>query len=100
MELNGSLLSGGYPGSAPLQHNFSISSVASTYSEFAVIDLFSYLPVSGSTQLGQWASSCGAQALSWDSVLEAENPFPALTVAWGGPVREGVRRKVTAAADM
>ncbi|CAK6442423.1 unnamed protein product [Pipistrellus nathusii] len=35
MELNGSLLSGGYPGSAPLQHNFSISSVASTYSEFA-----------------------------------------------------------------
>nr|KAF6283539.1 protein regulator of cytokinesis 1 [Pipistrellus kuhlii] len=35
MELNGSLLSGGYPGSAPLQHNFSINSVASTYSEFA-----------------------------------------------------------------
>ncbi|XP_066211446.1 protein regulator of cytokinesis 1 isoform X1 [Saccopteryx leptura] len=35
MELNGSLLSGGYPGSAPLQHNFSLNSVASTYSEFA-----------------------------------------------------------------
>ncbi|KAM7048588.1 protein regulator of cytokinesis 1 isoform 5-T5 [Molossus nigricans] len=35
LELNGSLLSGGYPSSAPLQHNFSINSVASTYSEFA-----------------------------------------------------------------
>ncbi|XP_060035440.1 protein regulator of cytokinesis 1 isoform X3 [Erinaceus europaeus] len=34
-ELNGSLLSGGYPNSAPLQRNFSINSVASTYSEFA-----------------------------------------------------------------
>ncbi|XP_063651470.1 protein regulator of cytokinesis 1 isoform X18 [Pan troglodytes] len=35
LELNGSILSGGYPGSAPLQRNFSINSVASTYSEFA-----------------------------------------------------------------
>nr|KAF6278978.1 protein regulator of cytokinesis 1 [Myotis myotis] len=35
LELNGSLLSGGYPSSAPLQRNFSINSVASTYSEFA-----------------------------------------------------------------
>ncbi|XP_020032996.1 protein regulator of cytokinesis 1 isoform X2 [Castor canadensis] len=35
LELNGSFLSGGYPSSAPLQRNFSISSVASTYSEFA-----------------------------------------------------------------
>ncbi|XP_036909472.1 protein regulator of cytokinesis 1 isoform X2 [Sturnira hondurensis] len=35
VELNGSLLSGGYPSSAPLQRNFSINSVASTYSEFA-----------------------------------------------------------------
>ncbi|XP_016072619.1 PREDICTED: protein regulator of cytokinesis 1 [Miniopterus natalensis] len=35
LELNGSLLSGGYPCSAPLQRNFSINSVASTYSEFA-----------------------------------------------------------------
>uniref|UniRef100_A0A2I2ZGQ3 Protein regulator of cytokinesis 1 n=1 Tax=Gorilla gorilla gorilla TaxID=9595 RepID=A0A2I2ZGQ3_GORGO len=40
LELNGSILSGGYPGSAPLQRNFSINSVASTYSEFAVIHLF------------------------------------------------------------
>ncbi|XP_054433575.1 protein regulator of cytokinesis 1 isoform X1 [Pteronotus mesoamericanus] len=40
VELNGSLLSGGYPSSAPLRRNFSINSVASTYSEFAVIDLF------------------------------------------------------------
>nr|KAF6411402.1 protein regulator of cytokinesis 1 [Rousettus aegyptiacus] len=35
LELNGSILSGGYPSSAPLQRNFSINSVASTYSEFA-----------------------------------------------------------------
>ncbi|XP_051004743.1 protein regulator of cytokinesis 1 isoform X1 [Acomys russatus] len=35
MELNGSILSGGYPGSTPLQHNCSIKSVASTYSEFS-----------------------------------------------------------------
>ncbi|KAF3818049.1 hypothetical protein GH733_014921 [Mirounga leonina] len=35
LELNGSILSGGYPASAPLQRNFSINSVASTYSEFA-----------------------------------------------------------------
>uniref|UniRef100_A0A452S2F0 Protein regulator of cytokinesis 1 n=1 Tax=Ursus americanus TaxID=9643 RepID=A0A452S2F0_URSAM len=35
VELNGSILSGGYPASAPLQRNFSINSVASTYSEFA-----------------------------------------------------------------
>ncbi|XP_004623526.1 protein regulator of cytokinesis 1 [Octodon degus] len=35
IELSGSFLSGGYPGSAPLQRNFSINSVASTYSEFA-----------------------------------------------------------------
>ncbi|XP_005381575.1 PREDICTED: protein regulator of cytokinesis 1 isoform X1 [Chinchilla lanigera] len=35
LELSGSFLSGGYPGSAPLQRNFSINSVASTYSEFA-----------------------------------------------------------------
>ncbi|XP_004693165.1 PREDICTED: protein regulator of cytokinesis 1 isoform X7 [Condylura cristata] len=35
LELNGSILSGGYPNSAPLQRNFSINSVASTYSEFA-----------------------------------------------------------------
>ncbi|XP_029411774.1 protein regulator of cytokinesis 1 isoform X2 [Nannospalax galili] len=35
MELNGSILSGGYSGSTPLQHNCSINSVASTYSEFA-----------------------------------------------------------------
>lgn len=40
VELNGSILSGGYPASAPLQRNFSINSVASTYSEFAVIHLF------------------------------------------------------------
>ncbi|XP_012588181.1 PREDICTED: protein regulator of cytokinesis 1 isoform X4 [Condylura cristata] len=40
LELNGSILSGGYPNSAPLQRNFSINSVASTYSEFAVIHLF------------------------------------------------------------
>ncbi|KAK2107509.1 carboxypeptidase C prc1, partial [Saguinus oedipus] len=35
LDLNGSILSGGYPGSAPIQRNFSINSVASTYSEFA-----------------------------------------------------------------
>ncbi|XP_012867319.1 PREDICTED: protein regulator of cytokinesis 1 [Dipodomys ordii] len=35
VELNGSFLSGGYPDSAPLQRNFSVNSVASTYSEFA-----------------------------------------------------------------
>uniref|UniRef100_A0A8C0RWB0 Protein regulator of cytokinesis 1 n=1 Tax=Canis lupus familiaris TaxID=9615 RepID=A0A8C0RWB0_CANLF len=35
LELNGSILSGGYPALAPLQRNFSINSVASTYSEFA-----------------------------------------------------------------
>ncbi|XP_050009912.1 protein regulator of cytokinesis 1 isoform X2 [Alexandromys fortis] len=35
MELNGSILSGGYSGSTPLQHNCSIKSVASTYSEFS-----------------------------------------------------------------
>ncbi|XP_021120487.1 protein regulator of cytokinesis 1 isoform X7 [Heterocephalus glaber] len=35
LELSGSFLSGGYPGSASLQRNFSINSVASTYSEFA-----------------------------------------------------------------
>uniref|UniRef100_A0A8C5KAK5 Protein regulator of cytokinesis 1 n=1 Tax=Jaculus jaculus TaxID=51337 RepID=A0A8C5KAK5_JACJA len=35
LELNGSILSGGYSGSTPLQRNFSINSVASTYSEFA-----------------------------------------------------------------
>ncbi|XP_077656004.1 protein regulator of cytokinesis 1 isoform X4 [Urocitellus parryii] len=35
LELNGSILSGGYPDSTPLQRNFSINSVASTYSEFA-----------------------------------------------------------------
>ncbi|KAL1774692.1 regulator of cytokinesis 1 isoform X1 [Sigmodon hispidus] len=35
MELNGSILSGGYTGSTPLQHNCSIKSVASTYSEFS-----------------------------------------------------------------
>ncbi|KAM5292892.1 protein regulator of cytokinesis 1 isoform 3-T3 [Ctenodactylus gundi] len=35
LELSGSFLSGGYPGSTPLQRNFSINSVASTYSEFA-----------------------------------------------------------------
>ena len=40
LELNGSFLSGGYPSSAPLQRNFSINSVASTYSEFAVIHPF------------------------------------------------------------
>lgn len=40
LELNGSILSGGYPSSAPLQRNFSINSVASTYSEFAVIHPF------------------------------------------------------------
>lgn len=39
MELNGSILSGGYSGSTPLQHNCSIKSVASTYSEFSVIHL-------------------------------------------------------------
>uniref|UniRef100_A0A2K5QGF5 Protein regulator of cytokinesis 1 n=1 Tax=Cebus imitator TaxID=2715852 RepID=A0A2K5QGF5_CEBIM len=44
LDLNGSILTGGYPGSAPVQRNFSINSVASTYSEFAVIHLFSYLP--------------------------------------------------------
>ncbi|XP_069899395.1 protein regulator of cytokinesis 1 isoform X3 [Dipodomys merriami] len=35
VELNGSFLSGGYPDAAPLQRNFSVNSVASTYSEFA-----------------------------------------------------------------
>ncbi|XP_021022708.1 protein regulator of cytokinesis 1 [Mus caroli] len=35
LDLNGSILSGGYPGSTPLQHNCSIKSVASTYSEFS-----------------------------------------------------------------
>ncbi|KAI4535505.1 hypothetical protein MG293_014731 [Ovis ammon polii] len=35
LELNGSILSGGYPDSAPPRRNFSINSVASTYSEFA-----------------------------------------------------------------
>ncbi|XP_026945109.1 protein regulator of cytokinesis 1 isoform X2 [Sagmatias obliquidens] len=35
LELNGSILSGGYPASAPPRRNFSINSVASTYSEFA-----------------------------------------------------------------
>ncbi|XP_006867199.1 PREDICTED: protein regulator of cytokinesis 1 [Chrysochloris asiatica] len=35
VDLNGSFLSGGYPDSTPLQRNFSINSVASTYSEFA-----------------------------------------------------------------
>ncbi|EGW06011.1 Protein regulator of cytokinesis 1 [Cricetulus griseus] len=35
MELNGSMLSGGYSGSTPLQHNCSIKSIASTYSEFS-----------------------------------------------------------------
>ncbi|XP_006152887.1 protein regulator of cytokinesis 1 isoform X2 [Tupaia chinensis] len=35
LELNGSFLSGGYPDAAPLQRNFSVNSVASTYSEFA-----------------------------------------------------------------
>ncbi|XP_032118310.1 protein regulator of cytokinesis 1 isoform X2 [Sapajus apella] len=35
LDLNGSILTGGYPGSAPVQRNFSINSVASTYSEFA-----------------------------------------------------------------
>lgn len=40
LDLNGSILSGGYPGSTPLQHNCSIKSVASTYSEFSVIHLF------------------------------------------------------------
>lgn len=40
LDLNGSILSGGYPGSRPLQHNCSIKSVASTYSEFSVIHLF------------------------------------------------------------
>ncbi|XP_057350849.1 protein regulator of cytokinesis 1 isoform X3 [Manis pentadactyla] len=35
LELNGSFLSGGYPDSAPTQRNFSVNSVASTYSEFA-----------------------------------------------------------------
>ncbi|OBS60721.1 hypothetical protein A6R68_08187, partial [Neotoma lepida] len=35
MELNGSILSGGYSGSTPLRHNCSIKSVASTYSEFS-----------------------------------------------------------------
>nr|XP_012319246.1 protein regulator of cytokinesis 1 isoform X2 [Aotus nancymaae] len=35
LDLDGSILSGGYPGSAPVQRNFSINSVASTYSEFA-----------------------------------------------------------------
>ncbi|KAM6201135.1 protein regulator of cytokinesis 1 isoform 4-T4 [Rhynchocyon petersi] len=35
VELNGSFLSGGYPDSTPIQRNFSINSVASTYSEFA-----------------------------------------------------------------
>ncbi|XP_061035903.1 protein regulator of cytokinesis 1 isoform X2 [Eubalaena glacialis] len=35
LELNGSIFSGGYPASAPPRRNFSINSVASTYSEFA-----------------------------------------------------------------
>ncbi|XP_048185964.1 protein regulator of cytokinesis 1 isoform X1 [Perognathus longimembris pacificus] len=35
VELNGSFLSGAYPDSAPMQRNFSVNSVASTYSEFA-----------------------------------------------------------------
>ncbi|XP_006885224.1 PREDICTED: protein regulator of cytokinesis 1 isoform X2 [Elephantulus edwardii] len=35
VEFSGSFLSGGYPDSTPLQRNFSINSVASTYSEFA-----------------------------------------------------------------
>ncbi|XP_040825423.1 protein regulator of cytokinesis 1 isoform X5 [Ochotona curzoniae] len=35
IEVNESILSGGYPSSAPLQCNFSINSVASTYSQFA-----------------------------------------------------------------
>ncbi|XP_032749242.1 protein regulator of cytokinesis 1 isoform X4 [Rattus rattus] len=35
LDLNGSILSGGYSGSTPLQRNCSIKSVASTYSEFS-----------------------------------------------------------------
>ncbi|XP_020821090.1 protein regulator of cytokinesis 1 isoform X3 [Phascolarctos cinereus] len=35
IELSGSILTGGCPYSAPLQHNFTVNSVASTYSEFA-----------------------------------------------------------------
>ncbi|XP_031242983.1 protein regulator of cytokinesis 1 isoform X2 [Mastomys coucha] len=35
LDLDGSILSGGYSGSTPLQHSCSIKSVASTYSEFS-----------------------------------------------------------------
>ncbi|XP_027708015.1 protein regulator of cytokinesis 1 isoform X2 [Vombatus ursinus] len=35
IELSGSILTGGCPYSAPLQHNLTVNSVASTYSEFA-----------------------------------------------------------------
>ncbi|XP_054998824.1 protein regulator of cytokinesis 1 isoform X1 [Sorex araneus] len=55
LELN-DILSGGYPKPAPLQRNFSLNSVASTYSEFAVIQTFLLPTVCrslGSTQLGR-----------------------------------------------
>uniref|UniRef100_A0A8B9UB21 Protein regulator of cytokinesis 1 n=1 Tax=Anas zonorhyncha TaxID=75864 RepID=A0A8B9UB21_9AVES len=39
-QLNGTTLSGGCTPTAPAQRNYSVSSVASTYSEFAVIHLF------------------------------------------------------------
>lgn len=49
-QLDGTTLSGGCTPRAPAQRNQSINSVASTYSEFAVIHLFSSpLPSLGST---------------------------------------------------
>lgn len=39
-QLNGTTLSGGCSPAAPAQRNHSVNSVASTYSEFAVIHLF------------------------------------------------------------
>lgn len=39
-QLNGTTLSGGCTPTAPAQRNYSVNSVASTYSEFAVIHLF------------------------------------------------------------
>ncbi|XP_021500962.1 protein regulator of cytokinesis 1 isoform X1 [Meriones unguiculatus] len=62
MDLNGSILSGGYSGSTPRQHNCSIKSVASTYSEFSKDPSLSDSSTVGLQRELSKASRCDATA--------------------------------------
>ncbi|XP_027708016.1 protein regulator of cytokinesis 1 isoform X3 [Vombatus ursinus] len=58
IELSGSILTGGCPYSAPLQHNLTVNSVASTYSEFAKDpSLFDCSPVGSQRELSKASRS-------------------------------------------